>query len=228
MSRVIPTMDEIIDKSFVELKETVNALRITYAPNITKTQLQKCLFKDVKDEQFERERQVFAKKQELLKLEADAMENNFRLERFKAAATEINHRRELEILEARRALLSEGHEHRNELKVYQVIRMFPKWIESNIETFLTTFEKLATTNDWPRDKYLAIIQTQMSPKALKYLMSFPQTLRMRKQKKSYYWLIMSFLKLIGNNFVHKRNLTIKRLVNMLSTLTLCLSDGLWA
>ena len=34
-------MDEIVDKSHDELKETVNALRITYAPSITKTQLQK-------------------------------------------------------------------------------------------------------------------------------------------------------------------------------------------
>ena len=117
MSRVIPTMDEIIDKSFVELKETVNALRITYAPNITRTQLQKLLLKNVKDEQFEREREAFANKKEMIKLEtealeqkarfdADAMENNCRLERFKveaerfkAEATEINHRRELEILE---------------------------------------------------------------------------------------------------------------------------------
>ena len=63
------------------------------------------------------------------------MENNFRLERFKAEATEINHRRELEILEAWRALLSEGHEDRNEFKVYQVIRMLPKWNDSDIETF---------------------------------------------------------------------------------------------
>ena len=38
MSRVIPTMDEIIDKSLDELKETANALRITYAPNITQLQ----------------------------------------------------------------------------------------------------------------------------------------------------------------------------------------------
>ena len=58
----------------------------------------------------------------------------FTLDRFKAEATEINHRRELEMLEARRALLSEGHEDRNEFKVYQVIRMLPKWIESDIET----------------------------------------------------------------------------------------------
>ena len=52
--------------------------------------------------------------------------NNFRLELFKTEATAINHRRELDILEARRAILSEGHEDRNEFKVYQVIRMLPK------------------------------------------------------------------------------------------------------
>ena len=53
MSHVIPT---IIDKSLEELKETANALRTTYAPSITKTQLQKLLLTDVKDDQFERDR----------------------------------------------------------------------------------------------------------------------------------------------------------------------------
>ena len=67
-------MNEIIDKSLDELKETVNALRITYAPSITKTPLQKLLLKDLKDDQFEREREAFANKKELLKLETEALE----------------------------------------------------------------------------------------------------------------------------------------------------------
>ena len=67
MSRVIPTMDEIIDKSLDELKETANALRITYAPNIIKTQLQKLLLKDVKYDHFEREREAFANKKRVVK-----------------------------------------------------------------------------------------------------------------------------------------------------------------
>ena len=67
-------MDEIIDKSLYDLKETANAIRITYAPNITKAQLQKRLLKDVKDDQFEREREAFANKKELLKLEIEALE----------------------------------------------------------------------------------------------------------------------------------------------------------
>ena len=80
MSRVIPTMDEIIDKSLDELKETANALRITYAPNITKTQLQKLLLKDLKDDQFEREREAFANKKELLKLKTEALEKKARFD----------------------------------------------------------------------------------------------------------------------------------------------------
>ena len=63
MSRVIPNMDEIIDKSLEELKETANALRITDAPSITKTQLKKLLLNDVTDDQFERERERSIRKQ---------------------------------------------------------------------------------------------------------------------------------------------------------------------
>ena len=63
-------------------------------------------------------------------LDADALEQKARLEAWdleqKARLDEINHRRELEILEARRALLIEGHEDLNEFKVYQVTRMLLK------------------------------------------------------------------------------------------------------
>ena len=116
-------------------------------------------------------------KKQLIKLEAKALKQKARLDsdalEQKATLDEINHRRELEVLEARRALVSEGHENRNEFIVYQVVRMLPKWTASDIDTFLTSFEKLAITNNWPRDKYLAIIQTQMSPKALKIFNEFP-------------------------------------------------------
>ena len=78
MSRVIPTMDEIIDKSLDELKET--ALRIIYALSITKTQLQKRLLKDLKDDQFEREREAIANKKELLKLKTEALEKKARFD----------------------------------------------------------------------------------------------------------------------------------------------------
>ena len=75
MSRVIPTMDEIIDKSLDELKETANAL---CAPIVTKIHLQKLLLKDVKVDQFEREREAFTNKKELIKLDAEALEQKVR------------------------------------------------------------------------------------------------------------------------------------------------------
>ena len=51
--------------------------------------------------------------------------------------------------------------------------MLPKQIESNVESFLQAFECLAVANDWVEDKYLAIIQTQFSPKALKVFVELP-------------------------------------------------------
>ena len=60
--------------------------------------------------------------------------------------------------------------------------MLPKWTESDIETFLTSFEKLAIANDWPRDKYLAVIQTQMSPKASKIFNEFPTNIMYEEAK----------------------------------------------
>ena len=142
-------------------------------------------------------------KKEVIKIEADALENSVRLKRFKVESAEANHHRELETLEARCVFLGDGHEDRNEFRVYQVIRTLSKCNESDIETFPTSFEKLAITNDWPRYKYLAIIQIQMSQNAVKIFNEFPT-----------------------NNLGHNRNQTIKDLMNMLSILTLCLSDGL--
>ena len=52
----------------------------------------------------------------------------------------------------------------NVFKVENVIKMLPKWIESDVESLLQAFERLAVANDWPDDRNLAIIQTQFSPK----------------------------------------------------------------
>ena len=48
----------------------------------------------------------------------------------------------------------------NLFKVENVIKMLLKWIESDVESILQALERLAVTNDWPKDKYLTIIQTQ--------------------------------------------------------------------
>ena len=61
----------------------------------------------------------------------------------------------------------------NLFKAENIIKMLPKWIESDAESFLQAFERLAVANNWPEDKYLAIIQTQFSPKALKVFVELP-------------------------------------------------------
>ena len=61
----------------------------------------------------------------------------------------------------------------NVFKVENVIKMIPKWIESDVESFLQAFESLAVANDWVEDKYLTIIQTQFSSKALKVFVELP-------------------------------------------------------
>ena len=51
----------------------------------------------------------------------------------------------------------------NVFNVENVIKMLPKGIDSDVESFLQAFERLAFANDWPENKYLTIIQTQFSP-----------------------------------------------------------------
>ena len=61
--------------------------------------------------------------------------------------------------------------------------MPPKWSESDTEIVLTSFEKVAITNDWPRNQYLAIIKTQISPKALEIFNEFPTDITSEEAKK---------------------------------------------
>ena len=49
----------------------------------------------------------------------------------------------------------------------QATKLLPKWNEFDIDTFLRSFERLAETNDWPEEKFLAIIQPHFSTKAQK-------------------------------------------------------------
>ena len=61
----------------------------------------------------------------------------------------------------------------NVFKIKNVIKMLPKWIESDVESFVQAFESLAVANDGPEDKYLAIIQNAILPKALKVFVELP-------------------------------------------------------
>ena len=49
--------------------------------------------------------------------------------------------------------------------------MLPKWHEYNSEILFEAFERLSVSNNWPLEKYVAIIQTQFSPKAQQVLLA---------------------------------------------------------
>ena len=52
------------------------------------------------------------------------------------------------------------------------VKLVPKFSESDVETFLLSFEKVAELNKFPPDKYAAILQAHLTGKALKVLPSF--------------------------------------------------------
>ena len=52
-------------------------------------------------------------------------------------------------------------------KVENAVRLIPRFNDHEIETFLISFEKIAELNQFPRDKYSAILQAHLTGKALK-------------------------------------------------------------
>ena len=63
-----------------------------------------------------------------------------------------------------------GH-HALVFRVEQATKLLPKWNESDIDTFLRSFERLAEANGWPEEKFLAIIQPHFSTKAHKVFLN---------------------------------------------------------
>jgi transposase InsO family protein len=57
--------------------------------------------------------------------------------------------------------------HLSTFKVEAAVKLIPRFNENDIESFLRTFERIAQLNDWPEDKYAAVLQTHLSGKALK-------------------------------------------------------------
>ena len=52
-------------------------------------------------------------------------------------------------------------------RVDAAVKLVPKFNENDVESFLLTFERIATLNSWPKDKYTAILQALLTGKALK-------------------------------------------------------------
>jgi len=53
-------------------------------------------------------------------------------------------------------------------RVEATVKLVPKLSESDVETFLISFEKVAEINNFPPDKYAAILQAHLTGKALKF------------------------------------------------------------
>jgi len=51
--------------------------------------------------------------------------------------------------------------------VEAAVELVPKFSENDVETFLISFEKVAELNNFPPDKYAAILQAHLTGKALK-------------------------------------------------------------
>ena len=59
-------------------------------------------------------------------------------------------------------------------RVDMAAKMLPKWeVDVEIETYLLTFEKIASLNQWPKDHWSAIVQTHLKGKALKVFSELP-------------------------------------------------------
>ena len=52
-------------------------------------------------------------------------------------------------------------------RVEAAVKLVPKFFESDVETFLISFEKVAELNNFPPEKYAAILQAHLTGKALK-------------------------------------------------------------
>jgi len=52
-------------------------------------------------------------------------------------------------------------------RVDVAVKLIPKFTEQDVESFLIAFEKIAQLNSFPQDKYAAILQAQLTGRALK-------------------------------------------------------------
>jgi len=70
-------------------------------------------------------------------------------------------------LEAGIAGIEPAQSHSPPFRVDTAIKLIPKFNEHDIESFLISFEKIAQLNAFPKDKYAAVLQAQLTGKALK-------------------------------------------------------------
>ena len=98
---------------------------------------------------------------------------------FEAQEREKERQFELRWLEMQRTQAPPVAAHRESgpsFKVENAVRLIPRFQDQDIETFLISFEKIAALNNFPRDKYSAVLQAHLTGKALRVFteMSSPE------------------------------------------------------
>ena len=60
-----------------------------------------------------------------------------------------------------------------QFRIGEAVKLIPKFTDHDIETFLISFEKIATLNNFPKEKYTTILQAHLTGKALKVFNELP-------------------------------------------------------
>ena len=98
------------------------------------------------------------------------------------------------------------------------MKLVPKFSESDVETFLLSFEKVAELNNFPPEKYAAILQAHLTGKALKVFteLSVEECRDYPTLKAALLQAYSSFLKSTGNASEVSTRFTLRLTLSMLS------------
>lgn len=53
------------------------------------------------------------------------------------------------------------------IKIREATSQLPAFVEDDVDSYFRTFEKIAVQNEWPRDKWLAILVPKLVGKLIK-------------------------------------------------------------
>jgi len=102
--------------------------------------------------------------------------------------------------------------------VEAAVKLVPKFSESDVETFLISFEKVAELNNFPPDKYAAVLQAHLTGKALKVFteLSVEECRDYPTLKLLCYRRIRLFQRSIGNASGNSVSFTLRHILSLLS------------
>ena len=117
--------------------------------------------------QLERERMAFQRHQAELEMSRLREQSELEMARL---SEQYRHELELKSLELQHqsGTVSAGTPaQRVDFRIVDAARMVPKFDSSDLENYLLSFERICAVNSWPKQHWSAILQTQLTGKALK-------------------------------------------------------------